>query len=130
MNRKYNDRYVTSIPFEASVFFRFRQLLPNGITLSDELNDFLKRRLLELEKDKDEAVPNCAPVKVHENTNEVTSVVSDPIKPTLNIYDSKDQLINCINSIEDKNTAFLITRQAKFLAGLAETRAKKLQLII
>ena len=53
-NRKYLQRYVTSIPFEKSVYDGVNQLLPKGIDISDEINEFLKQRLTELKEQKNE----------------------------------------------------------------------------
>jgi hypothetical protein len=53
-NKKYDCRYVTSIPFEKAVFDEVNQLLPRGTDISDEINAFLKQRLGDLRQEKNE----------------------------------------------------------------------------
>lgn len=53
-NKKYDCRYVTSIPFEKSIFDGVNELLPRGTDISDEINEFLKQRLQELKEQKNE----------------------------------------------------------------------------
>jgi len=53
-NKKYDCRYVTSIPFEKAIFDGVNELLPRGTDISDEINEFLKQRLQELKEQKNE----------------------------------------------------------------------------
>lgn len=65
-NKKYKDRYVTSMAFERSVFFGLRDLLPHDVDVSDEINTFLKEKYEELSKEKNliGQVNNRSPVQL------------------------------------------------------------------
>jgi hypothetical protein len=52
LNRKYNSRYITSIPFEKLVYDNYRSLLPKGIAVADEFNEFMKQRIVDLQGNK------------------------------------------------------------------------------
>jgi hypothetical protein len=126
LNRKYRSRYVTSIPFEAEIFFSVRSLLPYGVTIADVLNKCLKDKNFELQKDRNESIHSNAPVRAYENYCHEKGTL-ERLKPVFNIFDTKEKIIDYINSVDDESFAWSITRQAKFLVTVAEPRAKKLQ---
>jgi hypothetical protein len=49
VERKYEERWATSITFEKSVYFGVNELLPKGVTIPDILNGFLKQHLEQLQ---------------------------------------------------------------------------------
>jgi len=129
MQRKYEDRYVTSIPLEKSVYFRVKKLLPKDVYVADEINEFLKQRLADLEIDKNlsDSDSNKAPVKIYKNNISRINTVLEQKQKIPDIYSPKEVIKDYVNNINDVSTAWELTRQAKFLTSLAETKAKNLQ---
>jgi hypothetical protein len=128
MNRKYIDRYVTSTTFERSVFIRVNSLLPKGVTISDEINEFLKERLADLENEKKLSMPIKSPVKIFESSwSKNTVAVEQKQSLPFEIYGSKEELIKHVHAISDSPTAWKLKRNAKLVAELANCRAKSLQ---
>lgn len=75
-NKKYKERYVTSMAFERSVFFGLRELLPHNVDVSDEINTFLKEKYEELSKEKNliGQVNNRSPVQLVSNYNKQSTL--------------------------------------------------------
>ena len=130
MVRKYIDRYVTSIPFEREWYDRMNKSLPRGISISDEINEFLKQRVLELEKEENTPTPDKAPVKFSPNTNVGTVIIKSTQQDTFDVYSSTKEMIKHVNSISDSSKAWNLKRKAKLLDELADTRAKDLSGIV
>lgn len=129
MNRKYDNRYTISINVERSVYDRVTRLLPRGVYISDEINEFLKQRLQDLEKECKESATNKSPVRIYENLGVKHSSLLEEkeARGSLDIYSSKDEIMDHIQKINDSKTVWHLTRQVKFASTLAETRAKNLQ---
>ena len=127
MNRKYDNRYTISINVEKSVYDALTQMLPRGVYVSDEINEFLKQRKHDLEKERQGSHTNKSPIKVYEKTGAKHTNMLEDAKVALNIYSSKDEIMNHIHGINDSKTAWFLTRQAKLVTTLVETRAKSLQ---
>ena len=51
-NKKYENRYVTTLPFERDTFFYLKNNLPKGVDVADEINSFLKERVEQIKKEK------------------------------------------------------------------------------
>jgi hypothetical protein len=128
MIRKYEDRYTISINVERLVYSKFNQLLPRGVYISDELNEFMKQRVTDLEKESKDIAPNKSPVKIYENNGVGNnSVIEENTEPTLDIYGTKNDLVIHVTKITDSKTAWKLKRNAQLLCDLAQTKAKKLQ---
>jgi hypothetical protein len=112
---------------EKSVYDRVTQMLPRGVYLSDEINEFMKQRLLDLDKECKVSDTNKSPIRIYVNTGVKYSTILEDAKEPLDIYSSKDEIMNHIQRINDSKTAWHLTRQVKFAITLAETRAKNLQ---
>lgn len=110
------------------MYTRFNRLLPHGVYISDEINEFIKQRVLDFENESKETKPNKSPVIIHEN-NVVkhNSMLEQATEPTLNIYCTTQDLVSHVRRITDPQIAWALKRNAKLLSGLAETKAKELQ---
>lgn len=127
MNRKYDNRYMISINVEKTVYDRVTQMLPRKVYLSDEINEFLKQRKQDLEKDCEVSDTNKSPIRAYVNAGVKFSTMLEDDTGSLNIYSSKDEIVDHIRRINDSKIAWHLTRQVKFATTLAETRAKNLQ---
>jgi hypothetical protein len=128
MIRKYEDRYTISINVERLVYSKFNQLLPKGVYISDELNEFMKQRVTDLEKESKDIAPNKSAVRIYEkNGVGNNSVFEENTEPTLDIYGTKNDLVIHVTKITDSKTAWKLRRNAQLLCDLAQTKAKKLQ---
>jgi len=128
VNRKYEDRFVTSIAFERSVYDKLNHLLPKGVSITDEINEFLKQRLVDMEKESKGSTSNKGPIRIYENSDVKNSIILEQItEPTLDIYGSKLDLVAYVQKITDSKTAWTLKRNAKLLCELAETKAKELE---
>ena len=129
MIRKYEDRYVTSIGFEKSRYTRLNELLPKGISITDELNEFMRQKILELEKDISFDVSTKCPIRIYENSSVKNKSVLEQqtSEHVLDMYGSKIDLVTYVQSITDSKKAWALRRNAMLLRDLADTKAKQLQ---
>lgn len=131
MIRKYEDRYVTSIAFERSVYFKLNALLPKGFSITDEINEFLNERLErleDLERDRIINATNNGPIRIKLNTKiNTNSACEQSVEHRLDIYGPKKDLVTHVQKISDCKTAWNLKRNAQLLCDLAKTRAKDLQ---
>ena len=124
--RKYKNRYNTNISFEKGVYDEFRDLLPKGVCISDEINAILKDRIQEARIEKSLSIPiDKGAVKISVG-NGTTVTQSFTKRLTLDIYCSMDEMKNHINSIKYPKDAWALKRQCKLGMQMAETRAKQL----
>jgi hypothetical protein len=126
MNSKYHIRYIATIPVEKYEYDTVRQLLPKGTCISDEINEFLRQRRLDLQRDQS-LISDKSPVKTNHNSNGNTTTVIEQRQLSLDIFCSTQDKVNYVNSISDSSIAWSIKRNAKLLEELADTRAKNLQ---
>lgn len=104
-NKKYQNRYVTNIPFEKNVFDRVNELLPKGISISDEINAFLKERLEELEEQKKEvALPKGAIIYSNNKTNKLL------LQTTLDIFPTREQVRETYQPLDIKEKSKFLER--------------------
>lgn len=128
MNRKYEFRHVTTIPFERSVYYSVIALLPKETTITDQINEFLKQLLVKLENERKptelgkSAIRNCEIL-----TTCSTSLEKQNQNSNFNIYSSTPEMIAYAAKIVDTEEAWLLTRKSKLFASLTETRAKRLR---
>lgn len=54
-----------------------------GVYTSDETNEFLKQRLIDLEKDRSTIAPNKGPIKIYENVDASNSSTLDQNTETI-----------------------------------------------
>jgi len=132
MNRKFQDRYTISINVERHIYLKVNELLPRGVYISDEINEFLKQRKIDLEKDTKLKLneTNRGPIKIYENSelkNTTNTVMEQVVELTLDIYGSKNHLVKHVQNITDSKIAWNLKRNAKLVCELADTRAKDLQ---
>lgn len=128
MHRKYDNRYTISINVERSVYDRITRLLPWGVYISDEINEFLKQRLQDLEKDKMRNVVNNGPIRFQGDANfNNSAAVEQNTQHSLDIYGSKKDLVTHVRKITDSQSAWNLKRNAQLVCDLAKTRAKDLQ---
>lgn len=132
MNRKFQERYAISINVERNIYYKINELLPRGVYVSDEINEFLKKRVIDLEKDTKLRLneTNKGPIKIYENSdvNNTTNPVMEQVAELrLDIYGSKNHLVKHVQNITDSKTAWDLKRNAKLVSDLANTRAKDLQ---
>jgi hypothetical protein len=123
---KYKNRYNTNISFEKEDYDEFRDLLPKGVYISDEINAILKDRILEARIEKSLPTPiEKSAVKISVG-NGTTITQSFTKQLSLDIYCSMEELKKHINSIDDPQDAWKLKRNCKLGMQLAETKAKQL----
>lgn len=127
MNRKYHDRYTICINVEKYYYVRLNELLPKCVTFTDEINEIMKQRVFDLEKEDKVCASNKGPIGIYQTGNAGVSVLGRTMESRLDIYGSKQGLVSYVQSIPDSKTAWALKRNAMTLIGLAETRAKDLQ---
>jgi hypothetical protein len=92
------------------------------------INGFLKERLIDLERESSSNPRNEGPLRVWEKaSSNIRVTIQQEQESILNIYSFTDEFRNHVNQICDSLTSWKITRQAKLLADIAETKAKNLQ---
>lgn len=127
-NKKYEQRYVTSISFEKKIFDGVNENLPRGVDISDEINAFLKERLEQLTRDKQKKGKALEenPLNLPKANCPETTVNSN-IKNTLDLYMDYRQIIEHIKTVDDINRLSRLQKNGQIMLSVART--KKLRML-
>jgi 6-pyruvoyl-tetrahydropterin synthase len=130
-HRKYECRYPTMVSFEKKIYDRMQEILPKGVTISDEINAFLRERVLAYETENNSPIIEKGAVKTNNGNGNGSSTIIEQKQAgeqqTLDIYWSNNDLVKYVNSITDIETLKKLMKNGRLVSQLAETQMKKLQ---
>ena len=127
-SKKYKERYVTTIPFESEIYFEVERSLPRGVTISDELNAFLRDRYNELQKGREKKNLNAQAIGIQYRTsNETTSkhIMQTPdIK--IDIYNMTiEEIRQQLETISSSHKLNELERKGKSIASISQRQKQK-----
>lgn len=126
MNRKYKDRYVTTMPFERDVFFYLKENLPKGTDLADEINMFLKEKMEFMQKEKNLNSPNYSAIGNIDSDITNESQINKH-NETLDLYLlSQSEINKKLDTISDKQTLIDIKVKAENIVNITRTSIKNI----
>lgn len=116
------------MPFEKEVYDRYKELLRKGISIIDEVNEFAKQRVTELENEKNSTV--IPRLKIFESipltNNTVLQELSTECLDVLNM--SISELQRTIDKITDKKTLAKVQHLSHVLEAVTRTKIHKMKM--
>lgn len=122
-NKKYENRFVTTVPFEKKYYDKLNELLPKGVFIADEINSFVKERALELEREEKKENPPLKSPLSNITPNQAKNVV---IQTTLDIFGDRRSISSYLASLEDLDKLRDLRDRGHLIESVCKTRLKKL----
>lgn len=125
VERKYDIRWVTSITFEKSVFDRVTELLPKGVTIPDIVNEILREKLSDLEREQKikDGLSDKSAIRIYE-VGQTNDKNKDTFKYILQSDD--DELLDALRMLPlDKRENVFSKLQRNYMRSIYEEESEK-----